>query len=160
MFSKNDISRTKYVVTNFIITHSLFQTIYCVLFWCLDSDVANHILFLNHQKDKKGKKKKLAEFEISFPSTGEARQRPLWSYQLPFMAFPLSSPVVSRRFSLSSALPITKHRFLHTNSIFRFTHSSGSSILPKLSSNSANNSSLVGSGFTSKTLQFLLYFTM
>ncbi|KAL4026534.1 hypothetical protein IC575_014966 [Cucumis melo] len=58
------------------------------------------------------------------------------------MAFPLSSPVVSRRFSLSSALPITKHRFLHTNSIFRFTHSSGSSILPKLSSNSANNSSL------------------
>ena len=109
--------------------------------------MANHNLFVNDQKEKL-KKKKLLEFEISFLSTDEARQRPLWSYQLPFMAFPLSSPVVSRRFSLSSPLHITKHTFLHSNSIFRFTHSSRTSVLPKLSSNSHNHSSLVGSAFT------------
>ncbi|XP_038903061.1 peptidyl-prolyl cis-trans isomerase CYP37, chloroplastic isoform X3 [Benincasa hispida] len=58
------------------------------------------------------------------------------------MAFPLSSAVLSRRFSLSAAPHITEHKLLHTHCIIRFTHSGGSSTLPKLSSTSANNSSL------------------
>lgn len=66
------------------------------------------------------------------------------------MAFPLSSAVLSRRFSLSASPHITEHRFLRTHCIIRFTQSPGSSILPKLSSTTANNSSMVGPGFTLK----------
>lgn len=58
------------------------------------------------------------------------------------MAFPLSSAVFSRRLSLSAAPHTTRCSFLHTHCIVRFTRSSGSSILPKLSSASAKNSSL------------------
>ncbi|KAG7015460.1 Peptidyl-prolyl cis-trans isomerase CYP37, chloroplastic [Cucurbita argyrosperma subsp. argyrosperma] len=58
------------------------------------------------------------------------------------MAFPLSSAVFSRRLSLSVAPHTTRCSFLHTHCIIPFTRSSGSSILPKLSSASAKNSSL------------------